>query len=192
MVGRRVRRARLELGMKPRYLGELLGEYLGRPWSATSVANTESGRRDFTATELVALAVVLGRPVAWFFTPIRRGEDPRDLRHQTDEATATLLQRAAGGRQAAGVLMSLADMQRVGRRLEQTAQQLERALDVTERHLELALESEGGRLEELQDADRNEQGAGQPQALKALEIREVDEEGHEEAPAGVPGSEEER
>src|SRR6266516_1783192 len=69
IVGERVRAARASTGMSQAELGRRLGGYLEKPWFAQAVSEAEKGRREFTATELIALAVVLDRPVSWFFFP---------------------------------------------------------------------------------------------------------------------------
>jgi transcriptional regulator with XRE-family HTH domain len=70
LIGTRVKVARTEAGLTQAQLGEALGGYLGKPWSNMVVSLAETGRRNFAAAELVALAVVLKRPVAWFFSPL--------------------------------------------------------------------------------------------------------------------------
>jgi transcriptional regulator with XRE-family HTH domain len=68
MIGVRVRLARQEAGLTQAQLGQGMGRYLGSPWSNIVVSLTELGKRNVTPSELVALAAVLKRPVAWFFT----------------------------------------------------------------------------------------------------------------------------
>jgi len=48
-------------------LGELLEPWLGRAWVKQAVSQAETGRRDFTAAELLALAAVLQVPMGYFF-----------------------------------------------------------------------------------------------------------------------------
>jgi transcriptional regulator with XRE-family HTH domain len=43
--------------------------YLGRAWSRQAVSTAEAGGREFTAVELMALAVVLDVPISWLFLP---------------------------------------------------------------------------------------------------------------------------
>jgi Zn-dependent peptidase ImmA (M78 family)/DNA-binding XRE family transcriptional regulator len=59
-LGRRISQARLDLGMTQAELGHAIG--LDR----TAVAKLEAGSRKVSATELVALASVLDRPIDWF------------------------------------------------------------------------------------------------------------------------------
>jgi transcriptional regulator with XRE-family HTH domain len=70
MIGVRVRLARQEAGLTQAQLGQGMGRYLGSPWSNIVVSLTELGKRNVTPSELVALAAVLKRPVAWFFSPL--------------------------------------------------------------------------------------------------------------------------
>lgn len=74
IVGRRVREARKDLGLSQARLGEALGDYLDKPWFPQAVSEAEKGRRNFTAEDLFALALVLNRPLSWFFLPL----GPRD------------------------------------------------------------------------------------------------------------------
>lgn len=69
IVGRRIFQARKDLALSQNELGQRLGELLEKPWFPQAVAEAEKGRRQFTAEELLALARVLDRPVAWFFIP---------------------------------------------------------------------------------------------------------------------------
>jgi transcriptional regulator with XRE-family HTH domain len=74
IVGRRVRQARMDNGISQADLGRRLGVLLGKPLFPQAVSEAERGGRNFTAEELLALARVLDRPVAWFFFP-PEGED---------------------------------------------------------------------------------------------------------------------
>jgi len=76
-VGRRVRQAREARGWTQAQLGAALAEHLGEGWSRPAVSIAESGGRDFRAVELLALALVLGHPVGWFFRP--PGDSPVEL-----------------------------------------------------------------------------------------------------------------
>jgi transcriptional regulator with XRE-family HTH domain len=70
IIGKRVKQAREEAGISQRELGEQVGGVLnreGKPWFAQAVSAAEKGDRDWTADDLVAVAWVLRRPVAWFF-----------------------------------------------------------------------------------------------------------------------------
>lgn len=69
----RVALARRSAGMPQAELGRRLGDYLEKPWFPQSVSEAEKGRREFTATEIVALGAVLNRPLAWFFVPPDEG-----------------------------------------------------------------------------------------------------------------------
>lgn len=68
-VGARVREAREFHGWSQRQLGQRLEHHLGRAWSPQAVYAAERGGRDFAIRDLVALARVLERPVAWFLQP---------------------------------------------------------------------------------------------------------------------------
>jgi hypothetical protein len=66
LIGAKVKEAR---GSRTQAeVGKAMGKYLGKPWSNMVVSLAETGRRSFTAAELVALAAVLRKPVAWFFS----------------------------------------------------------------------------------------------------------------------------
>ncbi len=69
-VGQRIRHRRdAELHMTQDEFGRQLGHWLGRPWSRSTVSVAESGKRAFTAAELVAIAHVLGASPAYLLTP---------------------------------------------------------------------------------------------------------------------------
>ena len=69
-VGQRIRHRRDdELHMTQDEFGRRLGHWLGRPWSRSTVSVAESGRRAFTAAELVAIAHVLDTNPAYLLTP---------------------------------------------------------------------------------------------------------------------------
>jgi Helix-turn-helix len=55
--------------MSQELLGKRLGAYLGKEWTRQAVSHAEHGRRDFRAAELVALAKVIGVPVARLMVP---------------------------------------------------------------------------------------------------------------------------
>jgi transcriptional regulator with XRE-family HTH domain len=74
VVGKRIYEARRGAEISQAELGQRLGEYLGKAWFPQAVSEAEKGRRNFTAEELFALAIVLDKPVAWFFLP-PAGED---------------------------------------------------------------------------------------------------------------------
>lgn len=73
VVGQRLRAVREYLGLSQAELGRRLAAYLGRPWFPQAVSEAEHGRRQFTAEELLALAVLLDKPVSWFFLPLDKG-----------------------------------------------------------------------------------------------------------------------
>jgi transcriptional regulator with XRE-family HTH domain len=66
-IGARVREERRKKGWSQEVLGEAISRYLPRPWSAQTVSNAENGGRDFAAQDMLALALVLGVPVAAFY-----------------------------------------------------------------------------------------------------------------------------
>ena len=68
-IGARMREARDANGWSQEVLGKQVALYLDNPWSAQTVSVAENGGRDFAAKDLLALALVLGRPVAWFYRP---------------------------------------------------------------------------------------------------------------------------
>jgi transcriptional regulator with XRE-family HTH domain len=67
VVGTQVRRARKAKGWNQADLGEQLGRYLPKRWAPQVVSQAEKGEREFTAAELVALALVLDKPLPAFF-----------------------------------------------------------------------------------------------------------------------------
>jgi Zn-dependent peptidase ImmA (M78 family)/DNA-binding XRE family transcriptional regulator len=74
-LGRRISGARAEIGMTQADLAAGIGI------ERTALVRVEAGERKISATELVALAEVLGRPVDWFFTEppaavVSRRRDP--------------------------------------------------------------------------------------------------------------------
>jgi transcriptional regulator with XRE-family HTH domain len=77
-IGVNLRAAREANGWSQEALGERVGGYLGRPWSAQTVSVAEKGGRDFDAEDMLVLALVFGRPVAWFYrdqTPKTAGQE---------------------------------------------------------------------------------------------------------------------
>lgn len=79
LIGSNLRRAREERGMTQAQLGEELGPLLGKPLARQAVYSAETGGRAFTATDLAALAVVLEKPVWWFFVPSAGPDMPIEL-----------------------------------------------------------------------------------------------------------------
>jgi transcriptional regulator with XRE-family HTH domain len=74
VIGARVRQARKLKGWTQAEMGSALGDYLGAGgWSRPAVSTAEAGGRDFRAVELLALAIVLERPIGWFFLPTEPG-----------------------------------------------------------------------------------------------------------------------
>ena len=69
LVGTRIKEARVSLKMSQKRLGELLEPFLGTEWAPQAVSAAEQGRRRFDAAELLALGMVLERPVSWFLSP---------------------------------------------------------------------------------------------------------------------------
>jgi transcriptional regulator with XRE-family HTH domain len=74
LVGRRIAEARQERGMTQEELGQALAPYLGRPMVKQTVSLIEGGTREVSVTELLAMALVLVRPLHWFI----RGDYPQD------------------------------------------------------------------------------------------------------------------
>jgi transcriptional regulator with XRE-family HTH domain len=56
-------------GWSQELLGEQVGSFLERPWSAQTVSAAENGGRDYVARDMLALSRVLGQPIAWFYRP---------------------------------------------------------------------------------------------------------------------------
>lgn len=54
---------RAQRGLSLTELGEILGSFLGKPWSRQAVHQAERGRRSFTVSELTALALSLDTSV---------------------------------------------------------------------------------------------------------------------------------
>lgn len=69
LVGHRIREVRERESITQEQLGRDLGPLLGREWARQAVSTAERGERAFTATELVAIAYVLGTSVGWLLTP---------------------------------------------------------------------------------------------------------------------------
>ena len=69
VIGQRLTLYREVAHLSQERLGERLGEYLGKKWTRQAVSHAEHGRRDFRAAELVALAKVIGVPVARLMVP---------------------------------------------------------------------------------------------------------------------------
>jgi transcriptional regulator with XRE-family HTH domain len=67
VVGTQMRRARKAKGWNQADLGEQLGRYLPKRWAPQVVSQAEKGEREFTAVELLALALVLDKPLPSFF-----------------------------------------------------------------------------------------------------------------------------
>jgi transcriptional regulator with XRE-family HTH domain len=77
LVGRNVRAAREERGMTGLALGREMGRWLKRPWPRQTVSAIETGKRACAAEDLLALGLVLDKPMGYFFRP--RGEDVVDM-----------------------------------------------------------------------------------------------------------------
>jgi transcriptional regulator with XRE-family HTH domain len=69
LVGRKMRQAREEAGLSQREVGQRLAQFLGGEWAPQAVSLAEQGGRRFEAAEIFALASVLKKSPAWFFTP---------------------------------------------------------------------------------------------------------------------------
>jgi transcriptional regulator with XRE-family HTH domain len=72
VVGQRVREARMASGMTQASLASAVGTYVEGLGTRAAVSVAEGGGRGFQAHELLALAVVLDRPVGWFLAPAGR------------------------------------------------------------------------------------------------------------------------
>ena len=68
-IGARLREERRKRGWSQEMLGEQVSRYLDHPWSIQTVSTAENGGRDFAARDLLALALVLGVPIAAFYRP---------------------------------------------------------------------------------------------------------------------------
>lgn len=69
VIGARVKDAREVAGLSQEALGQAVSEYLGRPWKRQAVSVAEKGGRDFVATELMVLSLILKQPLSYFFMP---------------------------------------------------------------------------------------------------------------------------
>ncbi|WP_282947841.1 helix-turn-helix domain-containing protein [Cellulomonas endometrii] len=76
VVAYNLARARESSGLTQAELGERLTALTGTPWSRATVSAAERGWtagsenvRHFDADELLALSIVFGLPIAWFFLP---------------------------------------------------------------------------------------------------------------------------
>jgi len=67
VIASNVRKAREEVGLTQKDLGGEIGRWLRKPWPRQTASLLESGRRAFTAEELLAVALVLEKPIAYFF-----------------------------------------------------------------------------------------------------------------------------
>lgn len=74
MVGQQIGAARNALRVTQQELGDGLKPLLGRAWSRQAVSAAEAGERAFTATELLALAHVLGVDSAFLLTSPQPGQ----------------------------------------------------------------------------------------------------------------------
>lgn len=68
-IGRNVRDLRIAAGWDAKEFGERMQEILGKPWKRQTVSALEVGDRAMTATDVAALAHVLGTTPAQLFTP---------------------------------------------------------------------------------------------------------------------------
>ena len=66
-IGKQVAHLREARQMSLTQLGEVVGRYLGKPWSRQAVHQAERGRRSFTAAEIAALALALDTSVPALF-----------------------------------------------------------------------------------------------------------------------------
>lgn len=85
-LGRRIAETRAEVGMTQADLAAGIG------LERTALVRVEAGERKVSATELVSLADVLGRPVDWFFTE----SPPAVVSRRRDPAGAAWLLPRAG------------------------------------------------------------------------------------------------
>lgn len=70
IVGANMRQARERAGMSQAELGEAMAEHLGDQWRRRQpVSTAETGKRAFTAAELLTIASVLSIPVNALFVP---------------------------------------------------------------------------------------------------------------------------
>jgi transcriptional regulator with XRE-family HTH domain len=92
-IGRQIARLRAQRQLSLADLGEVLGRYLGKPWSRQAVHQAERGQRSFTAAELTALALALDTSVQALF---RAEDDQVELPGRVisaEEYRGTLLNR---------------------------------------------------------------------------------------------------
>jgi transcriptional regulator with XRE-family HTH domain len=67
VIGQQIARRREARQMSLTQLGQVLGRYLGKPWSRQAVHQAERGRRAFTAAELAAVALALDTSIPALF-----------------------------------------------------------------------------------------------------------------------------
>lgn len=72
IIGENVKTFRVEMSQSE--LGHKLGELLGKPWSAQIVSRAEQGKRAFVASEILALAQILGCSVPALFRRYESGD----------------------------------------------------------------------------------------------------------------------
>ncbi len=86
VIGARVAQLRRERGMTQVEFGQALEPYTGTVWSRQNLGSAESGRRGWTANDMIAVAMVLDATIADLLTPTP--EMSGDLR-TTGGATVT-------------------------------------------------------------------------------------------------------
>jgi transcriptional regulator with XRE-family HTH domain len=84
IVAINLRRARELRGLSQAEAGELLGDYLRKPWSAATVSAAERSwerppERSFTANELDGFSRAFRLPLLWFLLPPGREDTERPL-----------------------------------------------------------------------------------------------------------------
>jgi transcriptional regulator with XRE-family HTH domain len=67
-IGRRLREAREQQGWTQELVGWHVSRLTGsKPWSKATVSQAEAGRRAFVAEDLLVIALVFNKRIAWFF-----------------------------------------------------------------------------------------------------------------------------
>jgi transcriptional regulator with XRE-family HTH domain len=69
IIGYRIRRRREAMELSQEQLGQRIGELLGREWPRQAISAAEKGKRSFAASELLAIAHVLGVSVGRLLSP---------------------------------------------------------------------------------------------------------------------------
>lgn len=91
LLGERVRSYRVQHGWRQEDLAQLARSYGLETWRRSTVATVEAGRREMSIAELVLLAKLFNRPLAWWFEYDQFGEAGRSATVRLTPAAAAPL-----------------------------------------------------------------------------------------------------